>query len=154
MSRSGLSRWFSEFLGVALFSAALFSVIALATYDPADPVWFFSTSSNSPPANFAGQVGAFLAELCYQVIGFSAYLLPIVLVTVGWHTFGARRSMRPTRNWSASPLHWHVLHPSSQSLSVCSTRRTALFDPAATSVVGSQGSSLNISIEPVLLFSS
>ena len=87
MSRSGLSRWLSEFLGVALFAAALFSVIALATYDPTDPVWFFSTSSDSPPANFAGQVGAFLAELCYQVVGFSAYLLPIVLVAVGWHYF-------------------------------------------------------------------
>ena len=87
MFGSGLSRWFSEFLGVALFATSLFSVIALATYEPTDPVWFFSTSSTSPPVNFAGQVGAFLAEFSYQIVGFSAYLLPIVLVIVGWHYF-------------------------------------------------------------------
>ena len=90
MSGSALSRWVSEFLGVALFAVALFSLIALATYNPADPVWFFSTAGPEPPTNFAGRVGAFLAELSYQLVGFSAYLLPIVLVALGWHYFWCR----------------------------------------------------------------
>ena len=90
MSGAGLSRWVSEFLGVALFAVALFSVIALATYDQTDAAWFFSTVSTTPPANFGGQVGAFLAELCYQLVGFSAYLLPFVLFVVGWHYFWCR----------------------------------------------------------------
>ena len=72
MGGSALSRRVSEFLGVALFAAALFWLIALATYDAADPVWFFNTGCQEPPANFAGRVGAFLAELSYQVLGFSA----------------------------------------------------------------------------------
>ena len=37
--------------------------IALASYDPADPVWFFNTGGQEPPANFAGRVGAFPAEI-------------------------------------------------------------------------------------------
>ncbi|MEE2635845.1 MAG: DNA translocase FtsK 4TM domain-containing protein [Acidobacteriota bacterium] len=87
MSGSALSRWVSEFVGIALFAGALFILIALTTYDPADPVWFFTTTGPEPPANFAGRVGAFLAELSYQLVGFSAYLLPAVLVSLGWHYF-------------------------------------------------------------------
>ena len=75
---------------MALFAGALFWVIALATYDPADPVWFFSAGGQEPPANFAGRVGAFLAELSYQLVGFSAFLLPVVLATVAWHYFWCR----------------------------------------------------------------
>ena len=91
MSGTTLSRRVNEFLGVVLFATALFWLIALATYDPADPVWFFSTGGQEPPANFAGRVGAFLAELSYQAVGFAAYLLPVVLVSVGWHYFWCRQ---------------------------------------------------------------
>ena len=90
MSRSTLSRWLSEFFGVGLFAAALFSLVALATYDPADPVWFFSTDGHETPVNFAGRVGAFVAELSFQLVGFSAYLLPLVLLALGWHYFWCR----------------------------------------------------------------
>jgi len=88
---STLSRRASEFLGVVLFATALFWLIALATYDAADPVWFFNTGGQEPPANFAGRVGAFLAEVSYQIVGFAAYLLPVVLVTLGWHSFWCRQ---------------------------------------------------------------
>ena len=91
MPGSTLSRRASEFLGVVLFATALFWLIALATYDAADPVWFFNTGGQEPPANFAGRVGAFLAEASYQVVGFTAYLLPVVLVTLGWHSFWCRQ---------------------------------------------------------------
>ena len=90
MSRSTLLRWLSEFFGVGLFAAALFSLVALATYDPADPVWFFSTDGHEAPVNFAGRVGAFTAELTFQLVGFSAYLLPVVLLVLGWHYFWCR----------------------------------------------------------------
>ena len=91
MSGTTLSRRVNEFLGVVLFATALFWLIALVTYDPADPVWFFYAGGPEPPANFAGRVGAFLAELSYQVVGFTAYLLPVVLVATGWHYFWCRQ---------------------------------------------------------------
>ncbi len=90
MTRSTLSRRASEFIGVALFGAALIWMIALATYEPSDPAWFFSTGLNATPANFAGRVGAFLAELTFQLVGYAAYLLPVCFVLVGWHYFWCR----------------------------------------------------------------
>ena len=90
MSASTLSRRVSELVGIVLFAASLFWVIALASYDAADPAWFFSAGGQDPPANFAGRVGAFLAELSYQLVGFPAFLLPVVLGTLGWHYFWCR----------------------------------------------------------------
>jgi DNA segregation ATPase FtsK/SpoIIIE, S-DNA-T family len=87
---SPLSRRVSEFIGVALFALALFWLIALASYSASDPVWFFNTGSDISPANFAGRIGAFMAELSYQLLGYSAYLLPPVLVVLGWHYFWCR----------------------------------------------------------------
>ena len=91
MPGTTLSRRASEFLGVVLFATALFWLIALATYDPADPVWFFNTGGPAPPMNFAGRVGAFLAELSFQVVGFTAFVLPVGLMTLGWHCFWCRQ---------------------------------------------------------------
>jgi DNA segregation ATPase FtsK/SpoIIIE, S-DNA-T family len=90
MASSAVSRRMSEFLGVALFASALICLISLASYSPSDPVWFFNTGSALPPDNFAGRVGAFLAELSYQLLGYSAFLLPLVLVVLGWHYFWCR----------------------------------------------------------------
>jgi S-DNA-T family DNA segregation ATPase FtsK/SpoIIIE len=80
----------SEFLGVALFATALIWLISLASYSASDPVWFFNTGSDAPPANFAGRIGAFMGELSYQMLGYSAYLIPLVLVVIGWHYFWCR----------------------------------------------------------------
>jgi S-DNA-T family DNA segregation ATPase FtsK/SpoIIIE len=87
---SFVSRRLSEFIGVALFALALMWLISLASYSPADSVWFFTTGPDLPPANFGGRVGAFLAELSYQLLGYSAYLVPVVLVVSGWHYFWCR----------------------------------------------------------------
>ncbi|MBI2834627.1 MAG: DNA translocase FtsK [Acidobacteria bacterium] len=90
MSGSTLSRRVSEFLGVALFALALLWLVALSTYTPADPVWFFHTGAPGQPANFAGRVGAFLAELSYQLLGYASHLIPAVLAILGWHYFWCR----------------------------------------------------------------
>ena len=90
MGGSTASRRVSEFVGVALFAAALIWIVSLASYDPGDPVWFFSTGPLAAPANFAGRVGAFLAELSFQLFGYGSYLIPAVLVVIGWHYFWCR----------------------------------------------------------------
>jgi S-DNA-T family DNA segregation ATPase FtsK/SpoIIIE len=87
VSESTVSRRISEFFGVALFALALIWLIALVTYDPADPVWFFTTGVSHPPANFVGRVGAFLSELSFQLFGYAAYLVPAVIGVVAWHYF-------------------------------------------------------------------
>jgi S-DNA-T family DNA segregation ATPase FtsK/SpoIIIE len=87
---STLTRRASEFLGVALFAAAVLWIVALVTYEPSDPAWFFTTGATHAPANFAGLVGAFVAEASFQVIGYAAYLIPAALVVLGWHYFWCR----------------------------------------------------------------
>ncbi|HEU4937761.1 MAG TPA: DNA translocase FtsK 4TM domain-containing protein [Vicinamibacterales bacterium] len=90
MPKSFISRRVSEFVGVAFFALALIWFVALVSYNASDPVWFFNAGAKALPSNFAGQVGAFLSELSYQVLGYSAYLTPIVLVVLGWHYFWCR----------------------------------------------------------------
>jgi S-DNA-T family DNA segregation ATPase FtsK/SpoIIIE len=85
-----VSRRVSEFVGVALFAAALIWLVSLASYEPSDPVWLFSTGSHAAPLNFAGRVGAFLAELSFQLFGYASYLVPAVFVVIGWNYFWCR----------------------------------------------------------------
>jgi S-DNA-T family DNA segregation ATPase FtsK/SpoIIIE len=87
VAESTFSRRVSEFLGVACFAVALIWLIALVTYEPTDPVWFFTTEALHPPANFAGRVGAFVAELSFQLLGFASYLAPALVGIIGWHYF-------------------------------------------------------------------
>ena len=90
MARSAVSRRFSEFIGVALFALALIWVIALASYNASDSVWFFNAGTEAAPTNFAGRVGAFIGELSYQLLGYAAYIMPLVLIVLGWHYFWCR----------------------------------------------------------------
>ena len=90
MASGALSRRVSELIGVALFGAALIWLVSLASYNAADPAWFFNTGSEQAPANFAGRIGAFVGELSYQLLGYAAYLVPLVLIVVGWHHFWCR----------------------------------------------------------------
>ena len=90
MSGDVLSRRISECTGVALFGLAVFWLIAIATYEAADPVWFFKTGGQTQATNLGGQVGAFLAELSHQVFGFAAVLVPMTLGALGWHAFWCR----------------------------------------------------------------
>jgi S-DNA-T family DNA segregation ATPase FtsK/SpoIIIE len=90
-SAFNVSRRVSEFVGVALFAASLIWIVSLASYEPSDPVWFFSTGSHAVPLNFAGRVGAFLAEISFQLFGYASYVIPLVMVVVGWNYFWCRK---------------------------------------------------------------
>ena len=90
MAATILSRRVSETLGVAFFAAALVWLVSLTTYDTADAVWFFNPDGAAPPVNLVGRVGAFLAEISYQLVGLTAFLIPVQLVVLGWHAFWCR----------------------------------------------------------------
>src|ERR1700681_645359 len=88
---SAATRRVSELVGVALFAVALIWIIALASYDQNDPAWFFSTGAHAATVNnFAGRVGAFLAELSFQLFGYASYSVPALLVIIGWNHFWCR----------------------------------------------------------------
>jgi S-DNA-T family DNA segregation ATPase FtsK/SpoIIIE len=85
-----LSRRASEFAGVAVFAASLIWLIALVTHEPSDHVWFITAGDAHPASNFIGPVGAFLSEVSLQVLGYTSYMVPMVLGVVGWNLFCCR----------------------------------------------------------------
>ena len=90
MSASVMSRRASEALGVALFFSALLWFVALASYTPGDPAWFFYAGPPKQAANFAGTFGAFIAESSFQLLGYGSFLIPVVLIVAGYHYFWCR----------------------------------------------------------------
>ena len=90
MIATTLSRRVSEIVGVTFFAGALVWLVSLTTYDTGDAVWFFNPDGVAPPINLAGRVGAFLAEISYQLVGLTAFLIPVQLIVLGWHSFWCR----------------------------------------------------------------
>ena len=86
-----MSRRLNEFTGVACFAGALLWLVALVSYSPTDPAWFFNSVSSGAPQNFAGRVGAFMAEAGFQLIGYAAFVCPgRCSATSAWHYFWCR----------------------------------------------------------------
>ncbi len=62
-----------ELLGLCLVAAGLMIFLALMSYDPADPS--FNTAGRHKIHNWIGPVGAALADLAHQFLGYGAYLI-------------------------------------------------------------------------------
>lgn len=80
MEKSRLNR---EIWGVVICLAALLTTISLFTYQPSDRS-FNAPSGALDTHNWGGFIGAYLADLLLQGLGFSAYLLPIFLGVVAF----------------------------------------------------------------------
>ncbi|MEP4147908.1 MAG: DNA translocase FtsK 4TM domain-containing protein [Halioglobus sp.] len=64
------------FIGVS--AVCLYLLLALLTYSPQDPGWSAS-GSGSDIANLGGPTGAWLADVFFSLVGYAAYLFPILL---------------------------------------------------------------------------
>ena len=73
--------------------SALYFLIALASYHPADPGWSHSGSAVSGQiANLGGPTGAWFADVFLTLFGYLAYLFPLMVAYAGWLIFQERRS--------------------------------------------------------------
>ena len=64
---------------------------SLASYDASDPAPFFRAGAQATAANFVGPVGAFLAELWFQLFRVRRLILiPSRMAIVGWNYFWCR----------------------------------------------------------------
>jgi DNA segregation ATPase FtsK/SpoIIIE, S-DNA-T family len=89
------------FIGVTAMCLYLF--MALVTYSPRDPGWS-ATGSGAPIGNLGGPTGAWLADVFFSLVGYAAYLFPLLLAYralvlllqrnpakgFDWTTFGIR----------------------------------------------------------------
>ncbi|PKG84692.1 cell division protein FtsK [Colwellia sp. 75C3] len=73
--------------GLLFFTVfAMFMMLALFSFDPADPGWA-QTGYQSQVRNLGGAVGAYLSDLFLNLFGLIAYSLPFVIAIVGWLLF-------------------------------------------------------------------
>ena len=88
---SGLQRLFEAGL-ITIILLAIFMMLSLVSYHPSDPGWS-QTAWGGDIRNAAGPAGAWLADILLFVFGFSAYLVPILMVLVGWGTLWRPRAL-------------------------------------------------------------
>ncbi|MEF3193146.1 MAG: DNA translocase FtsK 4TM domain-containing protein, partial [Halothiobacillaceae bacterium] len=85
-----LGRSLREGLFYLMLAAAIFLLLALASYDVRDPGWS-QVSSRSEPLNLGGWLGAWLADFLIYLFGYSAYAVPVGLLVAGWLVYRGRR---------------------------------------------------------------
>jgi S-DNA-T family DNA segregation ATPase FtsK/SpoIIIE len=79
----------SEILGILSVFLAAFFLISLLSYHAQDPSWATVSTSSQQIQNYAGRVGASVAEALLQLAGFSALLFPFALLFLGIQMFRA-----------------------------------------------------------------
>ncbi|MGR5062596.1 DNA translocase FtsK 4TM domain-containing protein [Photobacterium sp. DNB22_13_2] len=93
MRLSGGQRLLESFLIIGILSA-IFIMVALLSFDPADPSWS-QTAWEGPVQNKAGAFGALVADTLLFAFGSLAYPLPAVIILAAWILF--RRRQQPLK---------------------------------------------------------
>ncbi len=75
---------------ILLNALALFFLVALVTYDPADPAWSH-TGQRFMVTNAGGVVGAWLADVLVYSFGVLAYIFPVTISYIAWLVYRAER---------------------------------------------------------------
>jgi S-DNA-T family DNA segregation ATPase FtsK/SpoIIIE len=78
-------RW-NELVGLVWMALGLLLLLSLASFSANDSS-FNSASASASAENWAGPVGAYTADLLYQLFGACAFLLPLGLAWLGWQWF-------------------------------------------------------------------
>ncbi|MGA8260668.1 MAG: DNA translocase FtsK 4TM domain-containing protein [Arenicellales bacterium] len=88
------SRHTGEALLIVCSALALYFLLALSTYSASDPGWS-STGITSGVQNWGGRFGAWISDLLFQAFGRVAYLLPVMVLMLGWRIYRGRLTMYP-----------------------------------------------------------
>ena len=86
-----LARRAIEGLFVLSIALAVYFVLALITYDSRDPAWS-AVMDMQQVHNAAGVSGAWIADVLFSLIGYVAYLIPLLLLYRAWLFFRLRDS--------------------------------------------------------------
>ena len=69
---------------IAIAPVLLYLLASLVTFSPEDPGWSHSGTVTAPLHNVGGWIGAWLADVLFNLVGFAAYLLPVMLGLIAW----------------------------------------------------------------------
>ena len=90
---------------IAMGALCLYLWMALLTYDQADP-GFSHTSNVEQVQNAAGRAGAFFADILFMVLGYFAYIFPLLLAIKTWQIF---RQRHEPWQWSGWLFSWRLI---------------------------------------------
>jgi len=96
----------NELIGFAAAVAAVLLALSLLSYSPADPSFNVAAAapSGGPVRNWIGPFGSHLADLMFQLCGYTAFLLPVALFVVGMRWFRSQTIDAPWAKLSGSLL--------------------------------------------------
>ncbi|MBC6904914.1 DNA translocase FtsK [Saccharophagus sp. K07] len=87
------SRILREGVLILTLAACAYLGLTLITYDPHDPGWF-QTGTSQAVANAGGPAGAWLADVFFSVFGLMAFLFPLMLAYQAWCVLRDKRNLR------------------------------------------------------------
>ncbi len=89
-----MKRVFREIGGIVCFFTAIIITLAFFTFNVNDPGWSHTGTGNDVN-NSVGRAGAWFADVALYLFGFMAYLIPALLIVVGWNLFSDHRRKKP-----------------------------------------------------------
>ena len=90
---------------IGLLALCGYLLLALFSYDPMDPGWTFTGDSSSQQVtNAAGRTGAWFADVLLSLLGYLAYLFPVMLAYRAWLII-RDRSRNKLFSWPLFSLH-------------------------------------------------
>ena len=117
---------------IGLTAAALYALLAMASYSPADPAFTFSGTGDEV-RNLVGASGALFADVSLYLFGLMAYTLPPALVIIGVRLLRSRELELSWALFSIRSLGW-------LGMLVCGCVLAQIhFAPALTLPAGSGG---------------
>nr|WP_241263141.1 DNA translocase FtsK [Parahaliea mediterranea] len=126
------------FIGVS--AICLYLLLALLTYSPRDPGWS-ATGSGGQIANAGGPTGAWLADVAFSLVGYAAYLFPLLLAY--------RAVIILIQRHDARPFDWVTLGIRALGLvlvMIAGTALAAMNDPGGSGLPQGAGGILGLAI--------
>jgi len=90
---------------IAVGALCLYLWMALLTYDTSDP-GFSHTSNVDQVQNAAGRAGAYFSDILFMVLGYFAYIFPLLLAIKTWQIF---RERHQPWQWSGWLFSWRLI---------------------------------------------
>jgi len=90
---------------IALGAMCLYLLMALLTYNVADPAWDNSVQVERI-INAGGSIGAWLSSALFGALGYFAYIFPLLLAAKTWQVF---RTRNEPWHWNGWLFSWHSI---------------------------------------------
>ncbi|MDX2268541.1 MAG: DNA translocase FtsK [Bryobacter sp.] len=96
-------RRLNEAVSVVFLFAGLAIVLSLISYSATDPSWNTATRVVKP-LNLCGHFGSYFADLVFQIFGLSGFIIPVLVVLLGWKWMQSEEIETPWVKVSGSAL--------------------------------------------------